>query len=44
MGVLMGLGGLVVGAVAAWQLAQERAATRMRRLRARLEERIGYCR
>jgi hypothetical protein len=42
MDILMGLGGLVIGAVAAWQLAQEQAATQVRRLRARLEERIGY--
>jgi len=38
----MGLAGLVIGAVAAWLLAQESAAAEMRRLRARLEERIGY--
>jgi hypothetical protein len=42
MDILMGLGGLVIGAVPTWQLAHERAALELRRLRARLEERIGY--
>ena len=38
----MGLAGLVIGATAAWLLAQESAAVQMTRLRARLEERIRY--
>lgn len=42
MSILIGLAGLVIGAAAAWQLAQERAAAELGRLRARLEERIGY--
>jgi hypothetical protein len=42
MSILAGLAGLLIGAIAAWQLAQERAAAELNRLRARLEERIGY--
>jgi hypothetical protein len=40
--ILVGLAGLVVGAAVAWQFTLERAAAEMSRLRARLEERIGY--
>ena len=42
MGTLAGLAGLLVGAVAAWQVGRARAATELRRLQARLEERIRY--
>lgn len=42
MDIVTGLAGLVIGAVAAWQLARGYAAAEMNRLRARLEERIGY--
>lgn len=42
MDILAGLAGLVIGAVAAWQLAQGRAAAEMSRLRAQLDDRIGY--
>jgi hypothetical protein len=42
MDILVGLSGLVIGAAIAWQLAQDRATAEMARLRARLEERIGY--
>jgi hypothetical protein len=42
MGTLAGLTGLLVGAVAAWQFGRARAAAELRRLQARLEERIRY--
>jgi hypothetical protein len=42
MGILAGLAGLVIGAVAAWQLARGYAAAEMNRLRTRLEEQIGF--
>lgn len=42
MGILTGLAGLVIGAVAAWQLARGYAAADMNRLRTQLEERIGF--
>jgi hypothetical protein len=42
MSILMGLAGLVIGAAVAWQLAQERAAAELNRLRGRLEEQISY--
>jgi hypothetical protein len=42
MGIVTGLAGLVLGAVAAWQLARGFAAAEMSRLRTRLEERIGF--
>lgn len=44
MDVLAGLIGLVIGAVAAWQIMQSRAAVEMSQFRARQEERIGYWR
>jgi hypothetical protein len=44
MYVLAGLAGLVIGAVAAWQLAVGRAAEEMSQFRARQEERVGYWR
>jgi hypothetical protein len=42
MDIFVGLGGFVIGAAIAWQLAQDRAIAEMRRVRAQLEERIGY--
>jgi hypothetical protein len=42
VGILAGLAGLVIGAVAAWQLARGYAIAEMSRMRTRLEERIGY--
>jgi hypothetical protein len=42
MGIVTVLAGLVTGAVAAWQLARGLAAVEMSRLRARLEEQIGF--
>jgi hypothetical protein len=40
--IFAGLAGLVIGAVAAWQLGRRYAAAEMNRLRARLDERIGF--
>ena len=40
MNILAGLTGLLIGAAAAWQLAQGRAAAQMSRLRAQLQEQI----
>jgi chromosome segregation ATPase len=40
MDILAGLTGLVIGAVAAWQLTKGRAAVQMSRLRAQLQEQI----
>jgi hypothetical protein len=42
MDILAGLGGLVIGAVAAWWLARGYAVAEMSRLQTRLEERIGF--
>jgi hypothetical protein len=42
MDILTGLAGLVIGAVAAWQLVQWRAAAELTRLQAQLEERVSY--
>ena len=42
MDILSGLAGLVIGAVAAWQLVQWRAAAGLTRLRAQMDERICY--
>lgn len=42
MNILTWLAGLVIGAVAAWQVARVCAAAELSRLRARLEEQIGY--
>ena len=42
MGILAALAGLAIGAAVAWQFAQQCAAADMSRLRARLEEQIGY--
>lgn len=42
MVILAGLAGVVLGAVAAWQLARGRAAAERSQLRAQLEERISY--
>jgi hypothetical protein len=42
MGILAGLACLVIGAVAAWELMQWRAAAELTRLRRQLEERICY--
>ena len=41
MNILTGLTGLVIGAVAAWQVARGWAATELSHLRAYLEEQIG---
>lgn len=38
------LGGIVIGAVAAWYIGQERAAEEMNRLRSDLEGQISYWR
>jgi hypothetical protein len=42
MGIVTGLAGLVIGAVAAWQLRRGFAAAEISRLRTRLEEGIGF--
>jgi hypothetical protein len=42
MGILAGLTGLVIGAVAAWRVGRGRAAAELSRLQMRLEERIRY--
>jgi hypothetical protein len=42
MDILTGLAGPVIGAVAAWQLVQWRAAAELTRLRAQMDERICY--
>jgi hypothetical protein len=42
MVILAGLAGVILGAVAAWQLARGRAVAERSELRAQLEERIGY--
>ena len=42
MVILAGLAGVILGAVAAWQLARGRAAAERSELRAQLEERISY--
>ena len=42
MNILTGLTGLVIGAVAAWQVARGWAAAELSHLRAYLEEQIGY--
>lgn len=42
MDILGGLAGLVIGAIAAWQLVQWRAAAELARLRRQMEERICY--
>jgi hypothetical protein len=42
--ILAGLAGLLIGAVAAWQIVQSRATVEMSQFRARQEERIGYWR
>jgi hypothetical protein len=42
MDILAGLAGLVAGAVMAWQLVRWRAAAELSRLRAQMDERIGY--
>lgn len=42
MDILAGLYGLLIGAAAAWLLMRWRVAVAMSRLRAQLEERIGY--
>jgi hypothetical protein len=44
MDVLAGLIGLMIGAIAAWQIGQSRAAMEISQLRARQEERVGYWR
>ena len=44
MDVLAGLIGLMIGAIAAWQIAASRSAVEMSQFRARQEERIGYWR
>jgi len=40
--ILAGLAGVILGAVAAWQLARGRAVAERSELRAQLEERISY--
>lgn len=42
MNILAGLSGLLIGAVATWQLMQWRAETALSRLRVQMEERICY--
>ena len=42
MGILGGLAWLVIGAVAAWQRVEWRAAAELARLRMQMEERIRY--
>jgi hypothetical protein len=42
MSVLTWLAGLMIGAVAAWQVARGYAAADLNRLRVRLEEQVGY--
>jgi hypothetical protein len=42
MDILTWLAGLTIGAVAAWQVARGYAAADLSRLRARLQEQIGY--
>jgi predicted neuraminidase len=42
MNILAWLAGLVIGGTVAWQVARGYAATDLSRLRARLEEQIGY--
>ncbi len=42
MYIVIGLAGLVIGAVAGWRLARGYSAAEINRLRTRLEERIGY--
>ncbi|HEY6297389.1 MAG TPA: hypothetical protein VIX15_17150 [Streptosporangiaceae bacterium] len=42
MGIVTGLAGLVIGAVAAWQFARGLAAAEMSRLRARSDEQIAF--
>lgn len=42
MDILTGFAGLMIGAVAAWQLVQWRAAAELTRLRMRMDERICY--
>jgi hypothetical protein len=42
MEILAGLTGLMIGGAAAWELARRHAAGEMSRLRAQLQEQIGY--
>jgi uncharacterized small protein (DUF1192 family) len=42
MDIVTGLAGLVIGAVAAWQLARRVGTTEMSRLQTELEERIAF--
>ena len=42
MSILAGIAGLVLGAAVTWQVARGQAAAEMSRLRARLEQRIGF--
>ena len=42
MNILTWLAGLMIGAVAGWQVARGYAAADLNRLRVRLEEQIGY--
>jgi hypothetical protein len=42
MNILTWLAGLVIGAVAAWQVARGYAAAELSRLRVHLEEQVGY--
>ena len=42
MVILAGLAGVILGAVAAWQLARGRAAAERSELRAQLEKQISY--
>ena len=42
MYIVIGLAGLVIGAVAGWRLARGYSAAKINQLRTRLEERIGY--
>ncbi len=42
MNILTSLAGLIIGAVAAWQVARGYAAAQLSRQRAHLEEQIGY--
>ncbi len=42
MDILTGLAGLMIGAIAAWQLVQWRAAAELTRLQTQMEERVCY--